>query len=140
MATTSLPSSASARSSTRRTLSFKLSSSFSPTTRRPLITVSSVHFLIITDLVKPTTFFFPTGSTIGQVYNLIGFHRYNDLSVFNILRLSCLDFVVLLVTCMVYAFCVRSYNAKLAKDSSRENISRPVSGRDNISFISFSKE
>ena len=58
------------------------------------------------------------------MYNLIGFHRYNDLSVFNILRLCCLDFVVLLVSCMVYAFCVRTYNARLAKESSRENLAK----------------
>lgn len=50
----------------------------------------------------------------GKLFTLVGLHRYDGLSVGNILRLCCLDFVVLLITCLVYAFAIRTYSSRPA--------------------------
>ncbi|XP_027198178.2 piezo type mechanosensitive ion channel component isoform X2 [Dermatophagoides pteronyssinus] len=77
---------------------------------------NSAH--IITQIVFLSAFNYQTSidycTYTGKILNLIGFHRYNDVSFFNIIRLCCMDFIVLLVTCLVLAFSVRTYHSKLS--------------------------
>lgn len=73
------------------------------------------------------------GEWKGELFNLIGLHRYNDLSVWNVFRLSCLDFIVLLVTCMIYAFCIKTYSFKLTRELSKDNLSKNVCLQSKIS-------
>lgn len=70
-----------------------------------------------------STFFL--GSLTGQILNSVGLHRYNDLSIWNILRLGFLDITILLIVCCVYVFALRTFSN--VKDTSRENLTKSVS-------------
>lgn len=76
---------------------------------------NSAH--IITQIILLAAFNYSTSidycTNIGKIMNLIGLHRYNDLSFFNIIRLCCMDFIVLLITCLVLAFSSHTYHSKL---------------------------
>lgn len=79
--------------------------------------INSVHIVFQVVLLIVTHSYvnsFDYCSITGKLFALVGLHRYDRLSVGNILRLCCLDFMVLLITCLVYAFALRTYSNRPA--------------------------
>lgn len=64
------------------------------------------------------------GSNIGKIYNLIGLHRYDGISVVDILRLCGTDFFVLIVSGILYTLVRKSYNQQIEIEKIKEEEQR----------------
>ncbi|UXI19495.1 hypothetical protein NH340_JMT05437 [Sarcoptes scabiei] len=76
---------------------------------------------LISQIIFVTLFNYPEAidycSFNGQLLNFIGIHRYDGTSVFNIIRLGCLDFIVLAINCLTFFFCKKTYILKQANST-----------------------
>ena len=63
-------------------------------------------------------------SPIGRLYNLIGLHRYNAISVWSVLRLCGLDFLVLISSGALHVFIKDVYRNQIEVEREREELAK----------------
>ena len=67
---------------------------------------------------------FLLGTQTGQVYNLVGWHRLDGVSIFGVLRLFCIDFFVLIYTGAVYLFVQNTYLSHAEEEKEKERLAK----------------
>ncbi len=64
------------------------------------------------------------GDFMGRIYNLIGLHRYNGISVWSVLRLCGLDFLVLIASGVLHVLTKKAYERQIELEKAKEELAK----------------
>lgn len=73
---------------------------------------------------KPNVQLHTLGTETGRIYNLVGWHRLDGLSILGVLRLFCVDFFILIYSTAVYLFVQNTFISHLEEEKAKEVLAK----------------